>query len=43
MLESRAWFHRAIAGVILWLPLELLHWIMYATGNHSWHAAMNWA
>ena len=37
MREARAWFSRALVGVILWLPLELLHWILYATGNHSWH------
>ena len=42
MLEARAWYHRALAGVILWLPVELTHWILYLAHNHSYHAVMNW-
>ena len=41
-LEALAWYHRALAGVILWLPVELTHWVLYLAHNHSLHAAMNW-
>ena len=41
-LEALAWYQRALAGVILWLPVELTHWILYLIGNHSFHGAMNW-
>jgi Cu+-exporting ATPase len=40
--EARAWFGRALAGVILWLPVELTHWVFYITSNHAHHAAMDW-
>ncbi|HEY8665918.1 MAG TPA: heavy metal translocating P-type ATPase, partial [Tepidisphaeraceae bacterium] len=26
MAEARAWLRRAVVGVILWLPFEILHW-----------------
>ena len=42
MLEARDWLLRALAGIILWLPVELAHWLMYLTGNHRYHAAMDW-
>jgi Cu+-exporting ATPase len=29
---ARAWLARAIVGVILWLPVELTHWILHARG-----------
>jgi Cu+-exporting ATPase len=32
--EARAWRNRAIVGVLLWLPLELIHWIMEISGHH---------
>jgi Cu+-exporting ATPase len=32
--EARAWRNRAIVGVLLWLPLELLHWITELSGHH---------
>ena len=32
--NEHIWRHRAIVGVGLWVPLELLHW--FATGMH-WH------
>lgn len=32
--EALAWRNRAIVGVLLWLPLELLHWIMELAGHH---------
>jgi Cu+-exporting ATPase len=41
-LEARAWFLRAVTGIALWLPVELLHWALYATHQHQLHAAMNW-
>jgi Cu+-exporting ATPase len=33
--EARSWFRRAVAGVILWLPVELTHWIRQATAAHE--------
>ena len=39
--EARAWFRRAVAGVVLWFPVELTHWIRHLVGIHShdvdWH------
>ena len=40
--EARAWYVRALLGVMLWLPVELTHWVLYLLGNHAFHAAMNW-
>jgi Cu+-exporting ATPase len=38
--HARAWLRRAIAGIVLWLPVELLHWINY---RHAEHAGwLNW-
>ena len=25
--EARAWFNRAVVGLLLWLPLEAIHWL----------------
>src|SRR4051812_32571614 len=33
--EARAWFHRAVAGVLLWFPVEAIHWIRHFAGVHS--------
>jgi Cu+-exporting ATPase len=33
--EERGWRHRAIVGVILWLPLEAAHWLMQLIGGHA--------
>jgi Cu+-exporting ATPase len=33
--EARAWFNRAIVGVLLWLPLEAAHWVMRLIGHHQ--------
>jgi Cu+-exporting ATPase len=41
-LEARAWFLRAITGIVLWLPVELTHWLLYLTHQHQFHSAMNW-
>ncbi|HZL37362.1 MAG TPA: heavy metal translocating P-type ATPase, partial [Tepidisphaeraceae bacterium] len=35
--EARAWYRRALAGVILWLPLEVTHWLMQLAGPHAHH------
>src|SRR3982750_3925246 len=35
--HAREWFTRAMAGVALWLPVELTHWILAATGPHGAH------
>jgi P-type Cu+ transporter len=32
MHEARAWFRRAVVGILLWLPLEAIHWTMRAVG-----------
>jgi Cu+-exporting ATPase len=37
------WARRAIAGIILWFPLELTHWIMRITMPHHEAAWMLWA
>ena len=45
--EADAWTRRAVVGIILWLPLELTHWTLYALGHrHAMPAqatAMGWA
>jgi P-type Cu+ transporter len=37
--ESRAWFRRAVIGVLLWLPVEAAHWILQLTRGrgHAHH------
>ncbi len=32
--EASAWFRRAVVGVALWLPFELLHWTVLLIGGH---------
>src|SRR5208337_3274586 len=40
--HAETWFRRAVAGIVLWFPLELLHWIMrLMSGNEQ--AWMTWA
>ena len=45
--EARAWFRRAVVGVLLWLPLEATHWLMRLAQHHHVHPAqqtvMGWA
>lgn len=45
--EARAWFYRAVVGVLLWLPLEAVHWVVQLGGHHlampAQHTAMGWA
>ncbi len=34
--EARAWLRRAIAGIVLWFPVEAMHWtIELLTGGHA--------
>jgi Cu+-exporting ATPase len=41
--HARAWFHRALAGLILWLPVELTHWLLYLSSPHVHeHRWMTW-
>jgi len=40
--HSEIWFRRAMVGIALWLPLELIHWIMKLASCHE-HAWMLWA
>jgi Cu+-exporting ATPase len=35
--HARAWFYRAMIGIALWLPVELLHWVLHLT-THPAHA-----
>jgi P-type Cu+ transporter len=46
--EAAAWFRRALVGIVLWLPLEAMHWLMQAAGSHVHHLPaqstwMGWA
>jgi Cu+-exporting ATPase len=46
--EARLWARRAMVGVILWLPLEILHWTLrlfssHAMGDMVMMDAMTWA
>jgi Cu+-exporting ATPase len=45
--EARRWFRRALGGVLLWLPLEALHWLLRLAGHQdsmpAQHMAMGWA
>jgi Cu+-exporting ATPase len=45
--EARAWFRRALVGTLLWLPLEIIHWITQIPGHsHTLPAqstVMGWA
>src|SRR5207237_7102511 len=31
--EARAWFQRALAGFVLWFPIELTHWIRHLAAH----------
>ena len=32
---ANAWLHRTIVGLVLWLPLEVSHWLMTFFGSHA--------
>src|SRR6516164_873416 len=36
--HAHAWLRRAIAGIVLWAPVELTHWILKIAAPHA-HAA----
>ncbi len=40
--ESRVWFRRAVAGIGLWLPVELAHWFLYGFTGQAHHPWMDW-
>lgn len=39
--HAKAWFRRAMIGIALWLPVELLHWGLVLSGSHAGHRG-NW-
>ncbi|OPZ30987.1 MAG: Copper-exporting P-type ATPase A [Lentisphaerae bacterium ADurb.BinA184] len=41
--EARLWFRRAVAAILLWLPIELTHWLLYLTSHRGHHAVLDWA
>jgi len=41
--HSGRWFRRALAGILLWFPLEVTHWVMKLTMPGHEHAWMIWA
>jgi P-type Cu+ transporter len=40
--QARAWFLRAAVGIALWLPVELVHWILYFATDHAHHGMVGW-
>ncbi len=36
--EAHEWFLRALVGILIWLPLEIMHWVMAVFGHG--HAGM---
>jgi Cu+-exporting ATPase len=40
--HARAWFRRAILGIVLWLPVELMHWVLPGLGVHPPHHGIGW-
>lgn len=40
--HSSPWFRRSVAGIALWFPLEVTHWVMKIVGCHE-QAWMTWA
>src|SRR4051812_39312621 len=41
--HARAWFRRAMIGIVLWLPIELMHWILSLAGRgHAHGGATLW-
>lgn len=32
--QAQAWFRRAVVGIILWLPVEAIHWALHFAGIH---------
>jgi Cu+-exporting ATPase len=42
-VHARGWLLRAVVGLLLWLPLEALHWGLVLFGGHAHHGWMTWA
>jgi Cu+-exporting ATPase len=40
--HARGWLARAVAGIVLWLPVELLHWVGPWIGIHRAHHGVAW-
>ncbi len=40
--HATAWLRRAVAGMALWLPVELAHWLLPLVAVHA-HTAILWA
>ena len=40
--HAREWFRRAMLGIILWLPVELTHWLLPLFGVHPRHHGPGW-
>ena len=38
--HANQWFWRGIVGLVLWLPVESAHWVMYFSSAHAGH--VNW-
>ena len=37
-----AWKRRALVGLVIWLPIETLHWTLYFLDEHAAHRGLNW-
>jgi Cu+-exporting ATPase len=40
--HARQWLRRAILGIVLWLPVELMHWLLPVFGVHGPHHGPGW-
>src|SRR5690606_27151432 len=40
--SERAWRTRAMIGVVLWLPVELVHWSIYFTSETQHAHGIGW-
>lgn len=41
--HANEWFRRAVAGIVLWLPVELTHWVLFLIyGSHAAHHGFGW-
>lgn len=40
--EARAWFWRAVVGILLWFPVEATHWILELVQGAPHHAQITW-
>jgi Cu+-exporting ATPase len=40
--HARQWLRRAVVGIVLWLPVELMHWLLPVLGVHVSHHGPGW-